>query len=77
MSSAGRAQRDLAWPGETLHAHGLEAASMYVSLLRMFVEVSQSPVVYVGLILVLMASWGLIVSAITEIAIRLFDVRDI
>lgn len=50
---------------------------MYVSLLRMFVEVSQSPVVYVGLILVLMASWGLIVSAITEIAIRLFDVRDI
>jgi hypothetical protein len=50
---------------------------MYVSLLRMYVEVSQNPLLYVGLIVVLMASWGLIVGAITEIVIRLFDVREV
>jgi hypothetical protein len=50
---------------------------MYVSLLRMYVEVSQNPLLYVGLIVVLMASWGLIVSAISEIVIRIFDVRDV
>lgn len=50
---------------------------MYVSLLRLYVEVSQqSPMLYIGLIFLLMASWGLIVSAILDIAIRLFDVPD-
>ncbi len=48
---------------------------MYVSLLRLYVEVAQqSPVLYIGLVMLLMASWGLIVSAIVDIAIRLFDV---
>lgn len=48
---------------------------MYVSLLRLCVEASQeSPLLYLGLIVLLMASWGLIVTAITEIAIRIFDV---
>jgi hypothetical protein len=50
---------------------------MYVSLLRLYVEVSQqSPLLYVGLIVLLIASWGLMVSAITEIAIRLFDAQE-
>ena len=50
---------------------------MYVSLLRLYVEVSQqSPLLYVGLIVLLLASWGLIVSAIMEIVIRFFDVPD-
>ena len=48
---------------------------MYVSLLRLCVEASQeSPLLYLGLIVLLMASWGLIVTAITEIVIRIFDV---
>ena len=48
---------------------------MYVSLLRVYLEVSQqSPLLYIGLIVLLMASWGLIVSAIVDIAIRMFDV---
>ncbi|MCD6519225.1 MAG: hypothetical protein J7M05_04805 [Anaerolineae bacterium] len=49
---------------------------MYVSLLRLYLEVAQNPLLYIGLIILLMASWGLIVAAIMEIAIRLFDVRD-
>ncbi|MFH1085790.1 MAG: hypothetical protein V1772_08530 [Chloroflexota bacterium] len=50
---------------------------MYTSLLRLYVEVSQqTPLLYVGLIVLLLASWALIVGAITEIVIRLFDVRD-
>jgi|GEM_PF-962730 hypothetical protein len=50
---------------------------MYVSLLRLYVEVSQqSPLLYIGLIVLLMASWGLVVLAIAEIAIRIFDVPD-
>ena len=49
---------------------------MYVSLLRLYVEVSQNPLLYIGLVVLLMASWGLIVSAIFEIAIKLFDVPD-
>jgi hypothetical protein len=50
---------------------------MYVSLLRLFVQISQeSPLLYIGLIVILMASWGLIVAALTEIAIKLFDVGD-
>ncbi len=50
---------------------------MYVSLLRLFVQISQqSPLLYIGLIVILMASWGLIVAALTEIAIKLFDLRD-
>lgn len=48
---------------------------MYVSLLRLLVDASeQSPLLYVGLIVVLMASWGLIVAAIVDITIKLFDV---
>ena len=51
-------------------------SSMYVSLLRLFVEVSQkSPLLYVGLIVLLMASWSLIVSAIVEIVVRVFDIK--
>ncbi|MHB9034337.1 MAG: hypothetical protein ACYC6L_14980 [Anaerolineae bacterium] len=46
---------------------------MYVSLLKLFLEVTESPILFLGLIVLIMASWGLIVSAITEIAIRLFD----
>ena len=50
---------------------------MYVSLLRLCIEVSQkSPLLYVGLIVLLMASWGLIVTAIAEIVVRIFDVPD-
>ncbi len=50
---------------------------MYVSLLRLYVEVSQqSPLLYIGLIMLLMASWGLVVLAIAEIAIRMFDIPD-
>lgn len=49
---------------------------MYVSLLRLFVEVSQkSLLLYVGLVVLLMASWSLIVSAIVEIVVRVFDVK--
>ncbi len=47
---------------------------MYVSLLRLLVEASeQSPLVYLGLIVVLMASWGLIVAAIVDIAVKFLD----
>ncbi len=50
---------------------------MYVSLFRLYVEVSQqSPLLYIGLVVLLMASWALIVSAIVDIVIRVFDVRD-
>lgn len=50
---------------------------MYTTLLRLYVEVSQeNPLLYIGLIVLLMASWGLIVLAISEIAVRLFDVAD-
>jgi hypothetical protein len=47
---------------------------MYVSLLRLLVDASgQSPLLYIGLIAVLMASWGLIVAAIGDIIIKLLD----
>jgi hypothetical protein len=50
---------------------------MYTSLLKLLVGISQgSPLLYIGLIVILMASWGLIVLALTEIVIKLFDVRD-
>ena len=49
---------------------------MYASLLRLYVQVSQDALLYIGLIVLLMASWGLIVSAIAEIAIKLFDIAD-
>jgi len=56
---------------------GSREAIMYTSLLRLYVDVAQkSPLLYIGLIVLLMASWGLIVSAITEIAIRFFDIPD-
>lgn len=48
---------------------------MYVSLLRLYVEVAQqSPVLYIGLVVLLMASWGLIVSAIVDILVKMLDV---
>lgn len=51
---------------------------MYVSLLRLLVGISeQSPLLYIGFVVVLMASWGLIIAALTEIAINLFDVPDV
>lgn len=47
---------------------------MYVSLFRLFAQVSeQNPLLYLGLVVILMASWGTIIAAITEIVIRLFD----
>jgi hypothetical protein len=47
---------------------------MYVSLLRLLVDASeQSPMLYVGLIVLLMASWGLIVAVIADVGIKLFD----
>ncbi|MGI6368068.1 MAG: hypothetical protein ACOX2L_06850 [Anaerolineae bacterium] len=47
---------------------------MYVSLMRLLVEASeQSPIVYVLLIVSLLASWGLIVVGIADIAIKFFD----
>ena len=50
---------------------------MYVSLLRLYVEVSQqSPLLYIGLIVLLMASWSLIVSAVVDIVVRTFDVSE-
>ena len=49
---------------------------MYATLLRLYLQASQDVLLYIGLIVLLMASWGLIVSAIAEIAIKLFDVPD-
>jgi hypothetical protein len=47
---------------------------MYVSLLRLLVDASeQSPMLYLGLIAVLMASWGLIVAVIADVTVKLFD----
>ena len=50
---------------------------MYSSFLRLYVEASPStPLLGLGLFSVLMASWGLIVIAIAEIVVRVFDVPD-
>lgn len=50
---------------------------MYTLLLRLYVEVSQeSPLLFVGLLVLLMASWGLIVGVITEVTVHLFDLPD-
>ena len=49
---------------------------MYVSLLKLFLQVTESPLLFLGLIVLIMASWGLIVSAITDIAIHLFDRKN-
>ena len=50
---------------------------MFPSLLRLYTQVAQqSPLLSVGLIVLLMASWGLIVTALFEIAIHFFDVPD-
>jgi hypothetical protein len=50
---------------------------MYVSLFRLVAQASeQSPFLYLGLIAVLMASWGAIVAALSEIAIKLFDLHE-
>jgi len=51
--------------------------AMYLSLLRLYVEVAQqSPLLYIGLVVLLVASWALIVSTIGEILIRVFDIAD-
>jgi len=48
---------------------------MYVNLLRLLLDVSrQSLILFVGLLVLLMTSWGLMVAAVVDIAIRLFDV---
>jgi hypothetical protein len=48
---------------------------MYTSLLRLYLEVSQqNPLLYIGLVVLFMASWGLIVIAIVDIAVKTFDV---
>ena len=50
---------------------------MYVSLLRLLLEVSQQSLwLYLGLVVLLLASWGLMMGAIVDIAIRLFDIKD-
>ena len=49
---------------------------MYVSLLRLFAQVLQDPLLFVGLVVLLMASWGMIVITLFEIAIRIFDTSD-
>jgi len=50
---------------------------MYVSLLRLYVQVSQqSPLLYIGLIVLLLASWSLIVSALVDIVVKTFDVSE-
>ena len=50
---------------------------MYVSLLRLYVQVSQqSPLLYSGLIVLLLASWRLIVSALVDIVVKTFDVSE-
>ncbi len=47
---------------------------MYVSLLRLYVEIAdQTPLLYLGLVVLLMASWGLIVTSIGELIVELFD----
>ncbi|NLV74535.1 MAG: hypothetical protein GXY52_07620 [Chloroflexi bacterium] len=46
---------------------------MYISMLRLLMDASGSPVLFIGVLLLIMASWTLIVSAIADIAIRLFD----
>ncbi|HHX64907.1 MAG TPA: hypothetical protein GX702_08490 [Chloroflexi bacterium] len=46
---------------------------MYSALLRLYLEVSQSPILYIGLIMLLMASWALIVTVIVEIVVRAFE----
>jgi len=48
---------------------------MYTTLLKLFLQATENPILFLGLIFVVMASWGLMVSAIMEIAIRLFDRR--
>ena len=50
---------------------------MYVNLLRLLYEVSQqSLMLYIGLVVLLMTSWGLVMGALLDIAVRLFDVKD-
>lgn len=47
---------------------------MYTLLLRLYIQISQeSPLLFVGLLVLLLASWGLIVGVITEVAVHLFD----
>ncbi len=48
---------------------------MYVNLLRLAVELTGNPLLFLGLIVLLMASWGLIVTAVFDIGVRLFDVQ--
>ena len=58
-------------------AAGRGLGKVYTQLLRLYMELSQqSPLLFVGLIVLLMASWGLIVGAITEITVHLFDIDD-
>jgi len=49
---------------------------MYVTLLTLVVEVAENPLIFLGLVVLLLSSWALIVSALFDIAIRLFDTPD-
>ena len=68
--------RDYNGPGQTSPGtRGLP--EVYVSLLRLFVEVCQkSLLLFVGLVVLLMASWSLIVSAVADIVVRVFDIKS-
>ena len=46
---------------------------MYVTLLKLFLQVSENPWAFAGLLMLLLLSWGLIVAAVYDIAIRLWD----
>ena len=50
---------------------------MYLTLLHLYVELADNPVLFLGLVVMLLASWGLIVSAIADIAIRFFDTQEV
>jgi len=49
---------------------------VYLTLLRLYVELAESPILFWGLVTMTLASWGLIVTAIADIAIRLFDPQE-
>ncbi len=46
---------------------------MYTTLMQLYFEVAETPIDFIGLIILLMASWALIVSVIMDISIRIFD----
>jgi len=49
---------------------------MYTTLMRLYFEVAETPIDFIGLVILLMTSWALIVSVIMDMAIRIFDHPD-